>query len=47
MHYLIYDNFDQVYDFWDIPGLVYMKMSIARKVSVFRVILVHVFPHSD
>ena len=26
MHYVIHDNFDQVYAFWEIGNLVYMKM---------------------
>ena len=26
MNYLIHDNFDQVYAFWEISSLVYMKM---------------------
>ena len=30
MHYLIYDSFDQVYPFWEIGGLLYMKMLTYR-----------------
>ena len=30
MHYLIYDNFDQVYGFWEIGGLVCKKMLAYR-----------------
>ena len=30
MHYLIYDNFDQVYGFWEIGGLAYKKMLVYR-----------------
>ena len=30
MHYGINDNFAQVYDFWEIGSLVYMKMSAYR-----------------
>ena len=30
MHYIIPDNFDQVYAFWEIGSLVYMKMLAYR-----------------
>ena len=30
MHYLIHDNSDQVYVFWEIGSLVYMKMLAYR-----------------
>ena len=30
MNYLIHDNFDQVYTFWEIGSLVYMKMLAYR-----------------
>ena len=30
MHYIIADNFDQVYAFWEIGSLVYMKMLAYR-----------------
>ena len=30
MHYLMHDNFEKVYAFWEIGSLVYMKMLAYR-----------------
>ena len=30
MHYPIHDSFDQVYAFWEIGSLAYMKMLVYR-----------------